>query len=337
MASRADKGAAARSSGRVVAVTGTSEQLGAGLIGLLESDPSYRRILALDVRDPGTLAAKTSYHYVDLTTPEAGQELAELFRLQRVDTAVHLAFLSNPAHDPVYAHELQVAGSMHLLNAAGAAGVGKVVLLGSVMSYGAQPDNPNYLTERAPLRGTPGNGFIDDLIDVEQQLQRFAAARPETVCTVLRMGARLGGQVDTFMSRLLARPLAPTVMGSDPLLQLVHEKDALTALKLAVDGDHPGPYNIVGDGVLPLSTILRLAGRIPLPIPRPLMERLGHFLWAAQLTTVPHDFLDYLRYTWVADGSRARREMGLQLQYTTRETLLDWVRIERARLALDEA
>jgi len=316
---------------RIVAVTGTSEQLGAGLIGLMESDLAYRRILAVDVRDPGRLGPKSSYHYVDLTTPEAGQELAELFRAQQVDTVVHLAFLSNPAHDPVYAHELQVAGTMHLLNAAGAARLAKVVVLSTTMSYGARPDNPNFLTEGSPLRGTPGNAFIDDLIDVESQIERFAERRPRTVTTVLRMGARLGGQVDTFMSRLLGRGIVPTLMGYDPLMQLVHEKDALMALKIAVDHDHRGPYNIVGDGVLPLSTILRLAGRLPLPIPRFLGERMGGFLWAAQAITVPPDFLDYLRYLWVADGTRARREMGLQFQYTTRETLLDYVRIESLR------
>jgi len=337
MPSKTSNGSRDRSEGRVVAVTGTSEQLGAGLIGLMESDPAYRRILAVDVRDPGRLGAKSSYHYLDLTTPEAGQELAELLRAQRVDTVAHLAFLSNPAHDPVYAHELQVAGSMHVLNAAGAARIEKLVFLGTVMSYGARPDNPNYLTEDAELRGTPGNHFIDDLLDVERQLWRFAERHPSTTCTMLRMGARLGGKVDTFVSRLLSRPIVPTLMGHDPLFQLLHERDALTALKLAVDLDHRGAFNIVGHGVLPLSTILKLAGRLPLPIPYLLGEKLGGFLWAAQAITVPPDFLPYLRYLWVADDSRARREMGLKFQYTTRETLMDWVGMERSRLAMEQA
>jgi UDP-glucose 4-epimerase len=331
MATKRSRGKRPRSAGRVVAVTGTSEQLGAGLIGLMESDPAYERILAVDVRDPTRLGPKTSYHYVDLTVPAAGKELAELFEAQGVDTVVHLAFLSNPAHDPVYAHELQVAGSMHVLNAVGAARVPKVVLLGSVMSYGARPDNPNYLTEQSALRGTRGNAFITDLIDVENQLERFAQRHGQTVCTMLRMGARLGGKVDSFVSRLLARPVVPTLMGCDPLMQLVHETDALAALKTAVDADHRGAFNIVGEGVLPLSSILRLAGRLALPIPHFLGERLGGFLWAAQAITVPPEFLDYLRYLWVADGTRARREMGLRFRYTTRETLLDFVRQEQQR------
>ena len=316
---------------RVVALTGTSEQLGMGLIGLLEADSRYQRVLAVDVRDPKSLGPKTNHFRVDLTTPEAGQKLAEVFRDQCVDTLVHLAFLSNPAHDRAYAHEVQVAGTMHVLNAAKASQVGKVVMLGTTMSYGARSDNPNYLTEDAPLRGTVGCGFIDDLIDVEQQLRRFGQENSRITSTMLRMGARLGGQVDTFMSRLLSHSLVPKVMGFDPLMQLVHEKDALMALKIAVDGDYEGVYNIVAEGVLPYSSIIRMAGCIALPIPHMLAHRLGGFLWAAQATSVPSSFLDYLRYLWVAEGNKARSEMGLVFGYSTRDTLLDYVKTEQKR------
>ncbi len=315
--------------GRVVAVTGTSEQLGSGLIGLMDSDPAYRRILAVDVRDPGELSPKASFHYVDLTTPEAGKELAEIFKANQVDTLAHLAFLSNPAHDPTYAHELQVAGTMHVLNAAAAAQLRKVVMLGTVMVYGARYDNPNFLTEEAPLRAADSNGFMADLLDVERQFWDFSKRRPDTVCTMLRMGARLGPQVDTFFSRMLVRPVVPTVMGYDPLIQLLHEKDALISLKIAMDNDHRGPFNIVADGVIPLSTIIKLAGRFTLPIPHFMGKKLGGFLWASQITTVPPDFLDYLKYLWVADGTKARKQMGMRYQYSTRDTILDWARIER--------
>ena len=316
-------------SGRVVAVTGTSEQLGSGLIGLMDSDPAYRRILAVDVRDPGDLSPKASFHYVDLTTPEAGKELAEIFKENQVDTVAHLAFLSNPAHDPMYAHELQVAGTMHVLNAAAAARLHKVVMLGTVMSYGARYDNPNFLTEESPLRAGDSSSFMADLVDIERQLQEFSQRRPDTVCTMLRMGARLGPQVDTFFSRLLSRPVVPVLMGYDPLIQLLHEKDALISLKIAMDRDHRGPFNIVPDGVLPLSTIIKLAGRLTIPIPHFFGKKMGGFLWASQLTTVPPDFMDYLKYLWVADGKKAREEMGMRYQYNTRDTILDWARIMR--------
>ena len=311
---------------RAVAVTGTSEFLGASLLGLMETDPRYERLLAVDVREPARLGQKTRFAAVDLSTPDAGSELAEIFEAQGIDTLVHLAFLSNPSHDAAYAHEMQVAGTMHLLNAASAAGLRKVVVQGSTMSYGARPDNPNFLTEGSPLQAPSDCAFVEDLIDVEQQVQAFRERQPNTVCTLLRMGSMLGAEVDTFMARMLGSSVVPTVMGHDPLLQFVHEDDALRALKLVCDEDHDGVFNIVADGVLPLSTVLAIAGRLPLPIPGPLADRLGGFLWAFQAINIPPALLDYLRYLWVADGSHSREALGFAPAHDVRQTLSRFLR-----------
>jgi 1-acyl-sn-glycerol-3-phosphate acyltransferase len=74
--------------------------------------------------------------------------------------------------------------------------------------------------------------------------------------------------------------------------------------------DAPGVFNIVGDGVLPLSTVIRLTGRIGVPVPHPVaMYPSRGALWAAQLSEAPPTFLDYLRWICVADGDKARREL----------------------------
>jgi UDP-glucose 4-epimerase len=297
----------------------------------MEHDNRYRKILALDVREPFRIGRRTQYCHIDLTSPEAGQELAELFRAQQVDGLVHLAFLSSPIHDAAYAHELQAIGTMHLLNAASAAGLSKVVMLGTTMSYGARPDNPNFLLEDAPLQGVPGCAQVSDLIEAEKEAWEFSRKNPGTVVTVLRMASMLGANVDGFMARLLSRSTVPTVMGYDPLLQFVHEVDALDALKRAVDQDHPGAFNIAADGVLPYSTVLRLGGRIPLPVPAFLVNRLGGFLWALQATETPPCFLDYLRYLWVTDSAKAKTDLGFAPKYTSRETLLTFIRLGRLR------
>ncbi|MBW2699782.1 MAG: SDR family oxidoreductase [Deltaproteobacteria bacterium] len=315
-----------KKTGRAVAVTGTSEFLGAGLLGLMETDPRYDRILAVDVREPERLGRKTRFAPVDLTSPDTGSRLAELFDEHGIDTLVHLAFLSNPSHDSSYAHELQVAGTMHLLNAASAANLKKVIMQGSTMSYGARPDNPNFLTEDSPLRPNPDCAFARDLADVEQQFASFRAKNPQMVSTMLRLGSMLGREVDTFMARLLRLSLVPVVMGQDPLLQFIHEDDALRALKLVTDEDHDGVFNIVAEGLLPLSTVLSLAGRLPLPLPAMLAERLGGFLWTFQAINIPPALLDYLRYLWVADGSRSRKELGFQPTHDIRQTLARFLR-----------
>jgi UDP-glucose 4-epimerase len=337
----ARKQASGGDSARVVAVTGTSEFFGSGLIGRLESDPRYRKILAIDVRQPSGSGRKVTFCPVDLTAPEAGHELAALFKSHRVDTLVHLAFLSHPVHDTTYAHELQVIGTMHVLNAVAAAQRGKtrfnqVVMLSSTMVYGARPDNPNFLLEEHPLKKIPSCPFVNDLVEAEQELHQFAQKHPRVNTAVLRMGCLLGPQVDGVIPRLLSCSTVPTVMGYDPLVQFLHENDALDALKLALDQDQKGVFNIVAGGVLPFSTVLRLGGKVGVPIPHFLWEKVGGFLWAFQALDLPPSFLDFLRYLWVADGTKARRRLGFSPRYTTRETLLEFVRSGRLSQAAVE-
>jgi UDP-glucose 4-epimerase len=120
-------------------------------------------------------------------------------------------------------------------------------------------------------------------------------------------------------------------MGFDPLLQFVHEVDAIAAFKLAIDRDVPGIYNIVGDGVLPLSTVIKLAGRFALPLPHPRAESMCALGWLAQVAEAPPSFLKYLRFLCVADGAKARERMGFRAAYTSREALLDYTSAQRLR------
>jgi UDP-glucose 4-epimerase len=114
-------------------------------------------------------------------------------------------------------------------------------------------------------------------------------------------------------------------------VQFLHEADAIAAFLIAIFRDVAGTFNIVGDGVLPLSTVIKLAGRTALPIPHPIAPPLLGMLWLAQAIEAPPSFLDYLRYVCVADGEKAASEMGFRAAYTTREALIDHASAQRLR------
>ena len=130
----------------------------------------------------------------------------------------------------------------------------------STQLYGPRFDNPNFLSENHPLRGLTGCPFLGDKIDAEQQVQAYARDHQEAHVTVLRFAPMIGPTVESYITRWLAGGLVPTLLGFDPLLQFVHEVDALAALKLAIDRDVSGIFNIAGEGVLPVSTVIKLAG-----------------------------------------------------------------------------
>lgn len=320
-----------KASGRVVTVTGAASFLGTNLVGLLEEDPRVARIVAIDIKAPSTAQRKTRFYEVDFTQPTAEARLSEIFAAERTDTVVHLAFLSSPSHATALAHELESVGTRHVLVAARHASVRKVVMWSQTLLYGAHPSNPNFLTERHPLRAPASEAFFADKLEAEAEVTRFAEKMPNAIVTLLRTAPILGPTVHNFVTRFLARRVVPVAMGFDPLVQFVHEVDAIAAFKLAIDRDVPGVFNIVGDGVLPLSTVIKLAGRLALPVPHPLAHTIGAALWVAQISEGPPALLPYLRFLCVADGAKARQKMGFRPAYTTREAVLDFTSAQRLR------
>ena len=323
----------ARSPGvrRTIAITGAASLLGKNLVGLLEEDDRVSRIVSIDVHTPTTAGAKSRAYEVDLTQATAEERVGEILSAERVDTLVHLAFLESPTHARAWAHELESVGTMRLLNAVRESSVRKVVMWSQTMLYGAHPTNPNFLSERHALRAPPDEPFFTDKIEAETEASRFAQRAAGISVVILRTAPILGPNVGNYLARYLARKLVPTIMGYDPLLQFLHEADAIAAFLLAIFRDVAGTFNVVGDGVLPLSTVIKLAGRTALPIPHPLAPPLLGMLWLAQAVEAPPTFVDYLRYVCVADGEKAASEMGFRAAYTTREALIDHASAQRLR------
>jgi UDP-glucose 4-epimerase len=322
--------------GRVVAITGVRGFIGSEMVKRLEEDRRYDRIIALDIKKPDLPLDKTRFYKVDLTLPTADADLASLLQKEKVDTLLHAAFLASPTHQVAWAHELEDIGTMHVLNACAEARIGKLVVSSTTLVYGPSPQNPNFLGEDSELRGNPQSPYIQDKVSAEMQVRRFRKENPETRVSVLRCAPILGPTVQNFVTRFFSRPVALTLMGYDPLLQFVHETDVIDAFKLVLDDDFPGVFNIVGDGVLPYSTVLALMGKLPLPMPTFLAKSLARALWATQLVTEPPAFLNWLRFLCVADGTKARAVMGFLARYDIKSTILDFLGVDGGLSAADE-
>jgi UDP-glucose 4-epimerase len=328
-----------RAGTRTVALTGARTFLGKNLLKLLEEDEQTRRVVVIDAESPEHAGVKTRSYPVDRTQPNASARIAEILASESVDAFVHLGFLENPVRSSAWAHEYESVGTLNVLNACREQRVKKLLLGSSTSLYGPHFDNPNFLREPAPLRGVFGAPFFADKIDAERQVEAFAREQSQACVTVLRFATLLGPTVESYQTRWLSRRLVPTLLGYDPLLQVVHEVDAIFALKHALDADVPGVFNIVADGVLPTSTIIKLVGRSNLPLPYFLARRVTALLWLAGASEVPSQMLRFLRHLCVADGEKAREELGFLASYTTREAVLAFgaaLRLREARL-LSEA
>ncbi len=314
----------------VVAVTGLGSFIGRRLVDrLLEGSPKLK-ILALDHRRPFRLDSRVRFHRIDLTEPTADGRLAEILSRARVDVLVHAAFRTSPTPDLEMDHELETIGSLHVMNACAAAKVKRLVVASSTTLYGPHPDNPNFLTESHPLRGHPDAHSVTDRIEMEGLLADWRERHPDTEVTVLRSCWMMGPDQWDHVNRFFALHVVPMLLGYDPLMQFVHEQDCLHAFERATLSAHPGVFNIVARGVLPLSTILRLAGKRILPLPAPVLYQMAYYPSQGQTGDAPAGFYDYLRYLWVADGARGWEAFGEPL-YSSKEAWISFVSARRMR------
>lgn len=321
-----------KAKGRVVALTGINGFVGSNLFQRLNADPAVSKIVAIDRQSSPVSSVKARYHKIDLTEPLADAHMAEILEEEAVDTVVHLAFLSGPSRNTAYAHELESVGTMYVLHACSAVkGVERLIVGSTTMVYGAHPKNPNYLSEEHPFRINPSYKFASDKVDAERQVARFMRKNPSKCVTILRPATILGPTIQYYMTQYFGRFFIMTLLGYDPLVQFVHEEDVIEAYKLTVDRESPGIFNIVGGGVLPLSTVVRLLGRLNVPVSHYAAYPLINSMWIAGLSEFPPGHLDYLRYLWVADGAKAEQELGFVPKNSTRDTILNFAGIERLR------
>ena len=112
-----------------------------------------------------------------------------------------------------------------------------------------------------------------------------------------------------------------TVLGFDPMVQVIHEEDVCRAIALALRPGIRGAYNVTGAGEVPLSAALRELGREPVPLPHFLVRPIVKRLFEARLSSFPPGEVDYLQYLCAVDGSRFIRDTGWTPRWSIRETL----------------
>lgn len=307
-----------------IALTGCRTFFGDALIRSLEVDPRCEHIVAFDIRPPLSGRTKTRFSRLDLTDPSADEQMAKVLVAEQVDVLVHTALLAYPSHSSSWAHELEAIGSLYVMNAAASAKVRKVVLTSSTAVYGAHSSNPAFLSEEHPLLGMKASRWVMDRVAVEKELARLKRDCPQIITTSLRFAMTVGPTIRNFYTKLLTPQFVPAVLGYDPLMQYLHEDDAIAALSKAVHEDHPGVFNIVGEGALYYSDVIRLGGKIAVPVPHFIGYPAAHLLFNVQLSVVPGTFLNYFRFSWVADGAKMRKTMGFLPQYTSRGALMSF-------------
>jgi UDP-glucose 4-epimerase len=313
-----------------IALTGSSGFIGTRLLTQLENDPEVEKIIGIDLKPGRNRSPKLESHRMDVRDPG----LEELFRSRGADVVIHLAFIVNPLHDAALMHDIDVSGARNVLQATRACAAGHLIMASSTTAFGAFPDNPDYLKESDAPRRRGNNTYADDKYEVEGLVREFKERNRDVKVAVVRPCIVFGPSVDNYISRFLLRlPVIPTVAGTRPEMQFVHEDDAATVFRKVFDLKAEGYFHAIGEGVIGLEEIARLAGKRIVDLPARLAYPAVDLLWKVHAPFIegPSSILDFIRYRWLASDEDTRRALDHQPRYSSREVLADMIKKHRKR------
>ncbi|MBI5495028.1 MAG: SDR family oxidoreductase [Deltaproteobacteria bacterium] len=298
---------------RTVLMTGL-----AGTLGQLTARYLHRsyNVVGVDRRPLPSRAKDVEHVRLDIRR----KALQDVFRRYRPDTVVHLGVMHDPRQTAQEHHTFNLLGITRLLEHCHKYGVKKIVVLSSASVYGPGGLNHGFIGEDTPLMGAQKFPDLRDLIAVDMIAQGHIWKHHEIQTVILRP-VHILGRVRNAPSNYLRLPTAPTLLGFDPMIQVIHEQDVVRAIERAIEKRVRGVFNIVGPGQLPLSMALEEVGARRLPLPEILARPLLHRLYRLRLTNFPAPELDHIKYSLLVDGGRARKELGFTAEHSLRDSL----------------
>ena len=312
--------------GHRVFVTGGGGFLGRSVVDSLASDDGVELVVSGDIALPpaGQRLDGVAYEIADVTDPGL---VSDRIGAHRIDTVVHLASIVNPGEKttPEVEYAVDVEGSRNVFAACVEHGVSRVVVSSSGAAYGYHPDNPPWIDEDWPVRGTETFPYSLHKRLVEEQLAELRDSNPELEQVILRIGTILGERVDNQITALFEKKRLLKVRGSDSPFVFIWDQDVVAVITRAVLGGPAGIYNVAGDGAMTVDEIASEMGKSTIAIPAGLIR--GGLLVANRLGLSPHgpDQIDFLRYRPVLDNTRLKEKFGYIPGKTSREAFSSWL------------
>lgn len=301
---------------RVVLITGVSRDLGARLARSLAADGEHT-VIGLDLTPPKRDLDRVTFVRADLRSPA----VTGVVDRYGVDTVVHCGWREAEGVSTAAAKEANILGTMQLVAACQQSpDVRKVVLRSTGQVYGASPLDPARFAETTIPRQAPRDGPARDALEMESLVCGLAQRRSDVIVTVLRLADLMGRDVDSALTRWLARPLVPRPLGFNARLQFLHPVDAVRALSTVIGQDVSGTFNVAAADSVTLTQVLRILGRPAVGLWRdaPGLQALAR---RAKIISYSNEQLRDITWGRLLDASAFCEETGFEPHYSSRRAL----------------
>lgn len=231
----------------------------------------------------------------------------DVFRKHRPEAVIHMATVTHLTVRNEDRLRINLFGTRAVFDHCARYGASRCIFVGRHTYYGAAADSSLYHGEEDPPFAMTTFPELADLVAADLYAGSALWRYPELDTCVLRLCYTLGPSVSGTLAAFLKGRRVPMVLGFDPLFQFMHEDDAADAICLSLEKKLRGVYNVAGPQPMPLSNIIRVAGRLPLPVPELLLRlAFGRF----GLPQLPPGAVAHLKYPVVIDDSSFRAATG---------------------------
>ena len=272
------------------------------------------RVIGLDRRSWPSAPDHIELHRYDIRKRAA----EDVFRTERPDAAVHMATVTHLTARSEDRYRINLEGTRAFFDYCHEYSVPCALFIGRHTYYGAGPEAPLYHREDDPPSSINVFPELSDLVAADLYAGSTLWRHPEISTAILRVCYTLGPSSHGTLSSYLRGKRVPTVLGFDPLFQFMHESDVAQAICLALEHRLRGVYNIAGPQPVPLSILIREAGRIRVPVPESLFSV---FLGRLGLPRLPRGALAHIKYPIIMDTSAFRQATGFEPEFDESDTL----------------
>lgn len=309
---------AAEGNGLRVVVTGATGNVGTSVLEALSADDAVGSILGLARRAPRWSCPKVEWSCVDLGEDGVGEALRPC--LAGADVVIHLAWLFQPARDPLVTWRTNVLGSIRVFEAVAANGVPALVHASSVGAYSPGPKD-DFVDESWPTHGWPNAAYTREKSYLERYLDAFVPRHPDLRVVRMRPAFLFKRTAASEQRRLFAGPLVagglvrpkliPVVPDLPGLrMQALHTDDAAQAYRLAALGDADGAFNLAAEPVLDGQVLADLLGARTVSLPSWAVRAPLKAAWLLHAVPATPDLFDAVLRLPLMDSGRARDELG---------------------------
>ena len=295
-----------------VLITGISGYLGTILAQRLDKEPEVQKIIGIDVKEPPFTTPKLTFIRHDVRLP-----FTDILAENKIDTAVHLAFVVVPTHNEKKNREINILGSKNFLEACSKTKAEQVYYQGSHTEYGARGDNPIPFTEDSPLDPNKDYPYPVEKTEVDRLFQQLTEDNPDICVTIGRTVAVTGPGGDAAGLTALFLPLMVKVACKDPLWQFIHEEDWAELVTRLLKQKKSGIFNLAAAGGLPYREMIKRLNKPAISLPSQLLYWGVKLSWALKIQARSQaGAIRLLEYPIIIENKKVIKETGYTMRYT---------------------